>query len=359
LLKPINDESDIMTSDTEFFQTFCSLSEAFSTAASVEELLQLIVASAVDTMDAKAACLFLEDKKADYFVPKAQAGLSKTYIHANPIRAHKLVKALAKDGYLIFEDAITDERLENHEAKKAEGIASILTVGVVVDERLIGILSLYTGKKQTFTQNQVIFLKALAANGGVALKKARLLERIEQNTSLFLELSSAINSTLEIKSILNSLTEKTATALGMKGATIRLFDEDSKELSLVASHGLSDEFNDKSQVVAGSTLDAALQGKTVLLEDLTTDATLQYPEKMVAEGIVSMVTVPIESRDKVIGVMRLYGDSPRQFSEQFVRVVRAVAHSGALAIQNASMYLALKEDKKSLEEDIWSHRLYF
>jgi len=29
---------------------------------------------------------------------------------------------------------------------------------------------------------------------------------------------------------------------------------------------------------------------------------------------------------------------------------------GGLAIQNASMYLKLQEDKKSLEEDIWSHR---
>lgn len=348
-----------MKSESDYFETFCNLSLAFSTAATVDELLDQIVRSAVEAMGGKASCLFLEDKKADYFVPKAQAGLSKKYIHANPIRAQKLVKALERKGYLSFEDAVNDKRLENRDAKEAEGIASILTVGVEVENRLIGILSLYTAEKREFTDDQINFLKALAANGGIALKKARLLEQIRQYTTLFLELSSAINSSLEIRKILNSLTEKTADALELKGVSIRLLDEDKGELSLVAVHGLSQGFSALEQALSGGGLEDALAGETVLLEDLSTTAAAGYLDALEKEGVASMITVPIESREKVIGVMGLYGDSPRQFSEQFIRMVKAVAHTGALAIQNASMYLALEEDKKSLEEDIWSHKLYF
>ena len=40
-------------------------------------------------------------------------------------------------------------------------------------------------------------------------------------------------------------------------------------------------------------------------------------------------------------------------------MVKALAHQGGLAIQNASMFLKLEKDKKSLEEDIWSYRSYF
>ncbi|NOR23755.1 MAG: GAF domain-containing protein [Desulforhopalus sp.] len=69
--------------------------------------------------------------------------------------------------------------------------------------------------------------------------------------------------------------------------------------------------------------------------------------------------VPIRSREKIIGVMWLYSEYIRKYPQDFITVVEALAHTGALAIQNASMYLTLKEDKKSLEEDIWSHRLYF
>ena len=64
-------------------------------------------------------------------------------------------------------------------------------------------------------------------------------------------------------------------------------------------------------------------------------------------------------QEKVIGVMRLYSAVRREFPPDMVVLVEALAHQGGLAIQNASMYLELENDKKSLEEDIWSHRSWF
>lgn len=348
-----------MTSEKDYFQTFCNLSQAFGTAATVDELLELIVKSAVATMNAKAACLFLADKKQDVFVPKARIGLSDQYMHANPMKAQRLARGLEKNGHLAFEDATSDPRLENLDAKKAEGIASILTVPVMVEGRQIGVLSLYTADKRKFSENDIVFMKALAVNGGIALKKARLLERIERNSSLFLELSSAINSSIDIKEVLRSMTEKTTRAMGLKGVLIRLYDEDTKTLNVVASYGLSDSFLNKGTITVEKSLAEAFEGKTIVVEDTRNDENLQYPNETREEGIGSIVTVPIQSKEQIIGVMRLYCESSRKFSKDFIDVVKALAHTGALAIQNASLYLALKEDKKSLEEDIWSHRLYF
>ena len=348
-----------MTTENDYFQTFCNLSQAFGTAATVDELLQLIVQSATETMSAKAACLFLADQKQDVFVPKASFGLSDKYMHANPITAKKLIAALQKTGHIEFEDATTDPRTEHHEAKKEEGIASILTVEVMVEDHLIGILSLYTADQHKFTDQEIVFMKALAANGGIALKKARLLERIEKNSVLFLELASAINSSLDIKEVLRSMSEKSCKAFGMKGAIIRLLNEDTNSLEMVASYGLSEAFLNKGYILAEKSVTEALQGKTVVVKDVSKYKNLQYPKETKEEGINSMVCIPIESREKIIGVMRFYSSRIRRYPQDFITVMEAIAHTGALAIQNASMYLALKEDKKSLEEDIWSHRLYF
>lgn len=348
-----------MTSEKDYFQTFCNLSQAFGTAATVDELLELIVKSAIETMNAKAACLFLADKKQDVYVPKARIGLSDQYIHANPIKAQKLALGLEKHGHLVFEDVSNDPRLENHEAKLEEGIASILTVAVMVDGHLIGVLSLYTADKRTFSDDDIVFLKALAVNGGIALKKARLLQRIATNASLFLELSSSFNSSIDIKEVLRNMTEKTTKAMELKGVLIRLYDEDTNTLNIVASYGLSDTFLNKGAVIAQKSLSEALKGKTIIVEDISKDESLQYPKEAKKEGIGSMVTVPIQSKEKIIGVMRFYCESARKYPKDFVDVMKALAHTGALAIQNASLYLALEEDKKSLEEDIWSHRLYF
>ncbi len=348
-----------MTKEKDYFHIFYELSQAFGTAATVEELLNLIVENAKKAMKGKASCLFLADQKQDVFVPKAQTGLSDNYLHTNPLKAQKIVAALKKVGYLVFEDATKDPRLEHHEAKKAEGIASLLTVPVMVEDRCIGVLSLYTAKKRKFSDEDIFFLKALANSGGVALKKARLLERIEKNSILFLELASAINSSLEIKQVLRNLGEKTCKALGMKGVTIRLLNEDTHSLDLVSSFGLSETFLNKGPVSSEVGLTEALQGETLVIEDTAKDGRLQYPKEIKAEGINSMVCVPIRSRDRIIGAMRFFSECRRKYPRDFVIIVEALAHTGALAIQNASMYLTLKEDKRNLEEEIWSHRSYF
>jgi GAF domain-containing protein len=348
-----------MTREKDYFRTFCKVSKAFGTTLSSEKLLDLIVESAIDTMDGKAACLFLAEADKDIFVPVAQKGLSDTYLHQKPMKARRIVDAIIKGGHLYFSDATTDPRLENHEAKKAEGIASILTVPVIVRDRTMGILSLYTAETRKFSEDEVDFLSALAEQGGIAIEHARLLDRIQKNATLFLDLASNINSSLDIKKILSNLTVDTCQAMGMKGAAIRLLDADSGELKLVASHGLSDEFLNKGPVSATTSATQALKGETLVIEDATKDDRIQYKKEMKKEGIVSMIVTPIKSRDEIIGVLRLYTNVKRDFPEEMITVVQALAHQGALAIQNATMYLTLQKDKEDLEQDIWSHRSWF
>ena len=348
-----------MTKKTDFFKTFCKVSKAFGGTLKRNELLDLIVESAIETMDGKAASLFLADEKKDVFVAVAHKGLSKSYFHAEPMTAKKVVASVLKGGHLSIRDATTDTRLENLEAKKAEGIASILVVPVMVKNKAIGVLSLYTASPRDFSKDEINFLSALADQGGMAIANSRLFERINQNSTLFLDLASNINSSLDVKEILHNLTVELAKALNLKGVAIRLLDEDTGTLKLVASHGLSEEYLNKGPVSATKSIAPALNGETVAIEDTATDDRIQYKSETQKEGIVSMLCVPIRVREKVIGVMRLCSGVKRDFPEDIVTLVNAVAHQGGLAIQNASMYLKLQADKESLEKEIWSHRQWF
>jgi GAF domain-containing protein len=145
----------------------------------------------------------------------------------------------------------------------------------------------------------------------------------------------------------------------MKGVIIRLLDKDDGTLKLVASHGLSQEFLNKGPVSAEKSMVQALNGDTVYIKDATSDDRVQYPEENKKEGIASMLTVPIKSKNEVIGIMRLCSDVEREFPEDVILLMNALAAQGGVAIQNASLYLRLQEDKKSLEQDIWSYRSWF
>jgi len=348
-----------MARETNYFKAFCKISKAFGTTAGEQELLEMIVGSAIETMDAKAACLFLADVEADVFVPVAQKGLSDRYLHAKPMAAKKIVGAILKGGYLAIRDATADPRVENHEGKKAEGIASILDVPVMVRDRAVGVLALYTAVPRDFSRDEIDFLAALAEQGGMAIERTRLLERIRKNSRLFLDLAANINASLDISRVLHNRTADMCEALGMKGVMIRLLNKQTNRLELVASYGLSEEFLNKGPVTPQKHRAPVLKGETVVIPDVSGDKTLQYPEAVLKEGIHSMLVVPIKAKDEVIGIMRLCSGTKREFPEDTIMLVNALAQTGGLAIQNASMYLALQNDMKDLKEDIWSHRSYF
>lgn len=63
--------------------------------------------------------------------------------------------------------------------------------------------------------------------------------------------------------------------------------------------------------------------------------------------------------DEVVGVLSLYSEKIGDFPQDALIVMESLAHLGALAIQNASMYLLLQKEKDTLEDDIQAHRSYF
>lgn len=350
-----------MPEKSEFFKTFCKVSRALGTTLERQELLELIVQSAIETMDGKAACLFLEDKdkKTGMMIAQAQKGLSKSYLHAEPKEAKRAADEIMKRGYIAIHDATKDPRVQNHELKKKEGISSILVVPVMVMDRVIGVLALYTAKPRIFSDEEIEFLTALAEQGGMAIDRTRLINQIRNNTKLFHDLSVGMNSSLDVKKIMDTMSVELAEAFGVKAVSVRLLDKEKKILKLVASHGLSKKYLSKGPISAEKSISEALKGNPIVVRNASEDSGVQYKAEKKAEGIVSILCVPIKAKDEVIGVLRLYSGVPREFTDDEIMLATAIAHQGGLAIQNASLYLMLQEDMKNLKDDIWSHRSWF
>jgi GAF domain-containing protein len=226
-------------------------------------------------------------------------------------------------------------------------------------DKLIGGLSLFTESPRHFSPEEIDFATAMAEQGGMAIEHARLFEKIRKNTSLILDLAVNINSSLDMKQILHILTAEIAEALKVKASSILLVDEEKRTLEFVASYGLSETYLNRGPLSLEKSVDETLAGSPVVIPDVQTDPRVQHKKEKEREGIVSILSVPIKTKEKVIGVMRLYSGSPREFSEEDILLVTALAYLGGLAIQNASLYLTLETDMKDLKADIWSHRSWF
>lgn len=344
----------------DYIKAISKVSRALGTTIERDRLLEMIVKSAVDTMKAKAACLFLESDEADgQYIAAAQTGLSRSYIHAVPSGMAPTMKLLKKEGFLHYRDAQKDERVQNRESKIKEGIGSILVVPVQSEDDVIGCLALYTADIRDFSEQEIAFLTVLAEQGGMAIQKACLIEKLRNATRIFLGIASSIAASTDIKAILQTLTEDVARALYVKAATIRLLDENRVTLRLAASYGLSEKYLQKGPISAEKSIAQALQGKPVVVKDAATDAGVQYRSEKKEEGIVTILSVPIKSRDEVIGVLRLYSAAPREFTEDEIRFVTAIAYMGGVAIQNMSLLSMLKDDVKDLRENVWIFKSWF
>jgi len=351
-----------MSTKGSFFWVLSKLTKEISKTEALDNIPNLIVSAAVEALKAKAAVIFLRDEDLENFInnqPAAQVGLSDKYVHAGTAHAIKISPQLLKDGYMYFRDAKTDKRLTNHKAKKAEGIGSILSVPIKDKGRMLGILSLYTKDIRKFTKDEIDFLSILAEQAGFAIENAGLIRRLRKQSKIFLDLSASISSSLDVKKIIQAMTKELVEALRLKAASVRLLDEDTLTVKLVASFGLSDKYLNKGPVAADKNIARALKGETIYIEDVSTDPGIQYKKEKKAEGIVSMLYAPIKAHDKIIGVLNIYSGVSRKFTEDEIMLVTALAYQGGLAISNASLYMMLQEDIKDLKDNIWGHKCWF
>ncbi len=163
--------------------------------------------------------------------------------------------------------------------------------------------------------------------------------RATQMRTLY-EVSRTVSSSLRIRRVLDTIAQQAISVMDARACSIRLLDPEGVELERAASSGLSAEYWNKGPVtVADSPLDRrVLAGETVAVLDAQTDPLFQYPQAARQEGLTSVLSLPLRSRDDVLGVMRIYAHRKRRFHEDEVELLRAFANAAAIAIENAELY---------------------
>jgi signal transduction histidine kinase len=98
------------------------------------------------------------------------------------------------------------------------------------------------------------------------------------------------------------------------------------------------------------------ENRAIIIQDVQTDPRVQYPNAAKEEGIKMMVDLPLLVGQNVVGVLRIFFDEQRQFSEEELNFAVAIAEQCALAIDKARLiekqqiqydHLAIQADKLS------------
>lgn len=178
------------------------------------------------------------------------------------------------------------------------------------------------------------------------------LAHTNQKLEILIAIARAVSSTLGLRPRLDFICGSIREAMEIKGVSIRLLDEWTNRLELVSACGLSDEYINKGPVDADKSLARALSGEPHLVLNVADDPSVQYPREAANEGIVSMLSLPLKGRERVIGTLRLYTSEQRQFTESEMEFLATLASQGAIFIENAKIYDVLKKQDEAKSDFI-------
>ena len=122
----------------------------------------------------------------------------------------------------------------------------------------------------------------------------------------FKAISNAISTYEDLSVLFNHFVEGLCRAFKLKGCSILLYDEREKQLFHVSSFGISEAYLEKGPVFYDEAQCAFVKGEPVFVDDLKTDPRVQYPEAGMEEGFTSLASFPIQCRDAILGIMRIY-----------------------------------------------------
>jgi signal transduction protein with GAF and PtsI domain len=181
--------------------------------------------------------------------------------------------------------------------------------------------------------------------------KGSLIKKLEALSKI----SKAISSELYLEDILSLIVVVTAEVMKSKICSLWLVDERDKALKIRATQSISEEYLKERSLKLGEGVVGyvAEENKPMMIYNVLKEP--RYKEKDLArrEGLVSMLSVPMTVKDKVIGVINCYTSIPHKFTKSEVEVFITVANQAAIAIENAGLIMKAK----IIEDELMSRKL--
>ena len=234
------------------------------------------------------------------------------------------------------------ERAANEQGPAVDTVngMSAVAVPVLVFEQPAGFLSVHRPSGRVWGKGDLALLEGVAAEIGLALRLARLLEENEeqlaQQTAL-LRAAHVLSSDLDLAVVLQRLADQLAQLLDADAADCYLFDRERGLFRCVAVHGfdrslLGFEFP-ANQGLAG----AAVREGRPLIESAYGDiaAPITHPAY---DGFTDVITAPMVWSDEVRGVLGVGRRAGRTFAGRDADVLGAFAGLASLALRNAEMF---------------------
>jgi PAS domain S-box-containing protein len=266
---------------------------------------------------------------------------------------------------LLVKDVQADQPLQadakNAPMREVGELRSAIAVPLFIQERVIGVLSLDSTRKDAFTQEDLNHLVGFAASAALVIENARLFERTRQhaeNLRAIQIMGRGLAETFDLAAIYEQVRQSILALLPeISGVMINLFDSE-KQLITPAYCYTDDAVQDVSAIPpiplappGEGTQSRAIRSRQPVVinhfQEQLKKARVHVTVGQAGPPRRSSMYVPMLTQGKVVGLIVVQSPVEERFSDADVELTSLIANTAAVAIENARLF---EETRRRAEE---------
>jgi signal transduction histidine kinase/ActR/RegA family two-component response regulator len=338
--------------------------------AAPEEILDVIVERAKDLCRAQVCQLYLVEPEVIRL--SRISGLFpedfRRYMREHPIARNRdsLVGRAAVDRSIQrLDDVLADPDYRRSDLQQLAGYRSLLTAPMMLDDEVVGVLSIWRTDVDPFDDDAVETVRLFAAQAAIVLRQVELLGALEARGAelatkvaqleALRDVGVGVSSSLDLGEVLTRIVANAVQLTGADGGSVMEYDALTDRFSVRAAYGSSEDLLERLRAVEirrDSTLvgQAAIDGAPLEVADLAAlTARDPHLEALFSDGWRSVLAVPVHRHSDLVGALVIRRRTPGLFDPGLRDLLQTFAGQSGLAIVNARLYGELDSQRRELE----------
>jgi GAF domain-containing protein len=263
-------------------------------------------------------------------------------------------------------DILADPRYKQLEAAHVANVIGVragLGVPLMREGNLVGVLTVVRNEPRAFSQKQIELVETFADQAVIAIENVRLFDEVQARTRELArsveelralgEVSQAVNSTLDLETVLATIVAKAVQLSNTDAGVIYVLDELDQTLQVRATYGLSEELiaaiRDQPAAAASEALRQAIRDRQPQeIADIRDEPPSLVREISMRAGFRARLVVPLVSTDRVVGALAIRRKQPGKFPKDTIQLLQTFAAHSVLAIQNARLFREIEDKSRQL-----------
>ena len=246
------------------------------------------------------------------------------------------------------------------EGTKRGGCRTLLGVPLMREGSPIGVIVLQRKTVHPFTDKQIELVTTFADQAVIAIENVRLFDEVQARTRELArsveelralgDVTQAVNSTLDLQTVLDAIVGKATQLSGTEAGVIYVFDEVTRQFQLRATYGMTadmiavitEHHADFSEAVRAATQ----RREPDQVADLQPSS--RANELVMGLGYRARLVVPLLAPDRIVGALVVRRKAPGEFPKNTIELLQTFAAQSVLAIQNARLFSEIEEKSQQL-----------